>query len=485
MIMELLLINHPLDCPVCDQAGECGLQDYSYERGQAEHRYVEERIANPRKDVSNLIQLNTDRCIMCTRCVRFTREITGTAELQVMRRGCHAEIAAFPGVSLDDNPLAGNVVDICPVGALLDKDFLHKQRVWFLSKHDSVCTLCSTGCNISVEENKGRIWRVKPLDNPHVNDCWICDEGRYGYKADSAPDDMIPGMFVLDQAGEHVPSAIDAALRKVDRGLKGAVVEGKRVAAVLSPFLTVEEAYLMARYLREVTNVALLAIGPVPVVGEDRVFSPDKKTGRAGDVSFIDPKPFTIHAEKAPNARGVRAVLEHVQGSVVEYDDLLKKVEAGEVGALYVAGGYTKDWIDEPTAATIRAKVGFVVVQDSRVSALAHKADVVLAAATFAEKAGCYVNVDGRLQYAAASLPPREGSLPGLDVFAVLLDRRGPADSGEVLAELAAEAPAFAAAKGGVVPEYGVALGGEPTEGPEKPRFVDAWYVPMGAAKSR
>ncbi|WP_337177445.1 molybdopterin-dependent oxidoreductase [Paludisphaera sp.] len=485
MIMELLLLNHPLDCPVCDQAGECGLQDYSYEHGQANHRFVEERIANPRKDVSDLIQLNSDRCIMCTRCVRFTREITGTSELQVTRRGSHAEIDVFPGVTLDDNPLAGNVVDLCPVGALLDKDFLHKQRVWFLSGHDSVCTVCSTGCNISVEENKGRIWRVKPRNNPHVNDHWICDEGRYGYKADSAPDDAIPGMFVLGKDGEHAPTAIDAALRKVDRGLKDAVVDGKLVAGVLSPFLTVEEAYLMARYLKEVTAAAVLAIGPVPTVGEDRTFSPDKSEGRAGDTSFLVPRPFTIHAEKAPNARGVRAVLEHVQGSVVEYDELLGSVEAGEVGALYVAGGYTGDWIDEATAARIREKVGFVVVQDSRVSALAHKADVVLAAGTHAEKAGCYVNADGRLQYAAASLPPRDGSLPGLDIFAVLLDRPGPAVSGAVLAELAVAAPAFAAAKGGVVPDLGVDLGGEPRGGPEPPRFLDAWFVPMGAAKSR
>ena len=124
MIMEYLLINHPLDCPVCDQAGECGLQDYSYEYGQSVHRFVEERTVNPRKDVSDLIQLNQDRCIMCTRCVRFTREITQTGELQVMNRGNHAEINIFPGHPVD-NPLAGNVVDLCPVGALLDKDFLH------------------------------------------------------------------------------------------------------------------------------------------------------------------------------------------------------------------------------------------------------------------------------------------------------------------------------------------------------------------------
>ena len=176
MIMELLLLNHPLDCPVCDQAGECGLQDYSYEHGQANHRFVEERTVNPRRDVSERIQLNQDRCIMCTRCVRFTREITQTGELQVLRRGHHAEIDVFPGHPVD-NPLAGNVVDLCPVGALLDKDFLHKQRAWFLSKHSGVCTGCSTGCNISAEENKGRLWRLKPRNNPLVNHYWICDQG--------------------------------------------------------------------------------------------------------------------------------------------------------------------------------------------------------------------------------------------------------------------------------------------------------------------
>ncbi len=165
MVMEYLLINHPLDCPVCDQAGQCGLQDYSYEYGQASHRFVEERIVNPRKDVSDQIQLNQDRCIMCTRCVRFTREITQTGELQVTSRGNHAEINIFPGHPVD-NPLAGNVVDLCPVGALLDKDFLHKQRFWFLAKHESICTRCSTGCNIEAEENRGQLWRFRADTTP-------------------------------------------------------------------------------------------------------------------------------------------------------------------------------------------------------------------------------------------------------------------------------------------------------------------------------
>ncbi len=137
---------------------------------------------------------------MCTRCVRFTREISQTGELEVMRRGNHAEIDIFPGHPVD-NPLAGNVVDLCPVGALLDKDFLHKQRVWFLSKHDSICTRCSTGCNITAEENRGALWRFKPRQNPHVNDYWICDEGRYSYKAANDPH-LLAAMYV-QRDGDH------------------------------------------------------------------------------------------------------------------------------------------------------------------------------------------------------------------------------------------------------------------------------------------
>ena len=314
MIMEYLLINHPLDCPVCDQAGECGLQDYSYEYGQSTHRFVEERTVNPRKDVSETIQLNTDRCIMCTRCVRFTREITQTGELMVMRRGNHAEIDIFPEHPVD-NPLAGNVVDICPVGALLDKDFLHHQRAWFLTKHDSICTRCSSGCNISAEENRGEIWRFKPRYNPHVNDYWICDEGRYSYKAANDPA-LLSAMYVREN-GDLRPTAIDQALTAVSRGLARAVEQGGAVAGVLSPFLTVEEAYLAAslRQGPEPDGRARARAGPD--VDADVTVKPDQHKGRTGDTSFIVPRPFTIHAEKCPNRRGVEAILKHFQGEVI------------------------------------------------------------------------------------------------------------------------------------------------------------------------
>ncbi len=477
MIMEFLLLNHPLDCPVCDQAGECGLQDYSNEHGQANHRFVEERTINPRKDVSDLIQLNQDRCIMCTRCVRFTREITQTGELEVRMRGHHAEIDIFPGQPVD-NPLAGNVVDLCPVGALLDKDFLHKQRVWFLTKHDSICTRCSTGCNITAEENKGALWRFKPRFNPHVNDYWICDEGRYSYKA--ANDPALLSAFYLKSASGA--AAINVVLKDIDHKLKEIAGRGGKTLGVLSPFLTVEEAYLFASYIKGLSSVNVLAMGPVPVVGEDRTFKPDQTKGRTGDTSFVVPRPFTIHAEKCPNRRGVAAVLEHFEGSIIDFNVARTRAEGGEFEALYVASDAIDPWISDAQSEAVRKGVKYLVVQDTNVTQLAQLADAVIAGATFAEKAGTYVNADGRLQYSAAALPPRDGSLPDLDVFAILLGRgAAPIRSGDVLAEFAGVLKGFEVAKSGRLSEFGEYIGETEKNLKAAVPFNDAWTLHRGA----
>jgi NADH-quinone oxidoreductase subunit G len=169
--LEGLLINHPLDCPVCDKAGECKLQDFSYRYGRSESRMVDVKNTPPNKPkLSSKITLFTDRCIMCTRCVRFTREISGTAELMVSGRGHHEEIDVFPGKPLE-NKLAGNVVDLCPVGALGSKDFLYKQRVWYLKTTNGVCSGCSTGCSIHVDSNKDIVYRLRPRYNPEATSC--------------------------------------------------------------------------------------------------------------------------------------------------------------------------------------------------------------------------------------------------------------------------------------------------------------------------
>ena len=191
-VMEYLLINHPVDCPVCDQAGECSLQDYAYRYGRSASRFEETKIKQPKKDLGPDILLYSDRCIMCSRCVRFTREVTGTCELMVEGRGAQESIDVFPGRALD-NELSGNVIDLCPVGALLDKDFLFQQRVWYLTRTPSIDGLTSGGDNISVEHNHGVVYRIKPRTNLEVNTWWISDEIRWGWK------------FIHDESRRRMP----------------------------------------------------------------------------------------------------------------------------------------------------------------------------------------------------------------------------------------------------------------------------------------
>ncbi|MCA9226700.1 MAG: (2Fe-2S)-binding protein, partial [Planctomycetales bacterium] len=165
MVEEDLLIRHPIDCPICDKAGECYLQDYHFKYGREERRADLKPFTSRRRTLGDTVTLFVDRCVMCTRCVRFTREVAGSAELMVVNRGAHEEIDVFPGFPLE-NKMSGNVVDICPVGALGDKDFLYSQRVWFMKSHDNVCANCSTGCSIKVDQNQDRIYRLKPRENP-------------------------------------------------------------------------------------------------------------------------------------------------------------------------------------------------------------------------------------------------------------------------------------------------------------------------------
>src|SRR5438132_3513845 len=255
--LEHLLLNHPLDCPVCDKAGECLLQDYSYRFGRSTSRMIDEKNTPPNKpNIGPQISLFTDRCIMCSRCVRFTREISGTAELGVFNRGHHSEIDVFPGEPLD-NKLAGNVVDICPVGALCSNDFLYKQRVWFLKSQKSVCADCSTGCSIFVDQNKDIVYRLRPRENPQAQGYFMCDEGRYGFHYVNSDRRMSRPLVRGQAAGNGAAVPIDSAdvLPALRRELQElAARDGSALAAVFSPFLTCEEAYLLAKYVKGLSN---------------------------------------------------------------------------------------------------------------------------------------------------------------------------------------------------------------------------------------
>ncbi len=391
-VMEYLLINHPLDCPVCDQAGECTLQDYSYEYGRGQSRFEETKVKQPKKDVGPHVLLYSDRCIMCTRCVRFTREVSGTAELLVSGRGNREEIDVFPGWPLD-NELSANVIDLCPVGALLDKDFLFAQRVWFLKSAPSIDGLTASGDNILIEHNDGKVYRLKPRTNMTVNKWWITDEVRYGWKFIHRQDRLNTPM--RRQFGTPVETDFERACREAVGGLRKAVESGKRVALMVSPMLTCEEAFVLAQAARVIDPHAILAVGPIPVNGQDKTFPPGKADG------------FKVWAEKCPNSRGVRRVLEAIGGTVASYDQLLAQLKSGSIGGTILTGNYPSDWTTPALLAAVEGT--FTVVIDTLPNALTERADILLPGVTWAEKAGTFQNGRDMLQAFEQAIAPVPG----------------------------------------------------------------------------
>ncbi len=388
-VMEQLLINHPLDCPVCDQAGECSLQDYSYRYGNADSRFEEAKNKKPKKDIGEHVLLYSDRCIMCSRCVRFTREVTGTHELGIFGRGSNEQVDVAPGQPLN-NPLSGNVVDICPVGALLDKDFLMTMRVWNLQKTPSIDGITASGDNLSVETNEGRVYRIKPRTNLDVNKWWTSDEIRYGWKFVHSEDRLREPSVLLNAADAIEPrgpvdwaEAYAGALEGLRRG-----TEGGRLGLVVSPMLSCEEAHLLGRLALALDPQAVLAVGPVPFSGQDKTF----------------PGGYTICAEKAPNARGVRRALEALGRPVLAFDAFL--AQAAGIKALILTGNYPSPWATAQVAALVAGR--FTVLLDTLPSAASAAANIVLPTASWLEKAGCFENAKNRIQSFGAAIPALE-----------------------------------------------------------------------------
>jgi NADH-quinone oxidoreductase subunit G len=422
-VEEGLLLRHPIDCPICDKAGECTLQDYHFRYGQAARRTDVMPFTSRKRDLGD-ITLFIDRCVMCSRCVRFCAEISGTAELMVTNRGAHEEIDVVPGYPLH-NELSGNVVDLCPVGALADKDFLYQQRVWFMRRHKSVCTGCATGCSIWVEENQDQVYRLKPRDNPSVNKWWICNEGRYGYHHVHDPERLSVPRHRQDG------KVVDRNWNGLPEEIKGKLAAAGRLGGVLSPMLSVEEAYLLAKLLRSLDPQAVLAMGPVPSAGADKKF----------------PGGFVIAAEKAPNRRGVEEVLAHFMHKVLSFDDFLKEMQRVDFGGIWVSGGYKEAWIDEPLARRF-ADVPLLIVQDLFASPLMERATYALPAAAFAERDGSYVNRNDRLQTANMAVRPPWGVRGEGPLYWQMLGRRGLYNSRAVLDDLSREVLYFAPAAG-------------------------------------
>jgi NADH-quinone oxidoreductase subunit G len=446
--LEGLLLNHPLDCPVCDKAGECLLQDYSYRFGKSTSRMVDPKNTPPNKpDIGEHISLFTDRCIMCSRCVRFTREIAGTSELMVSNRGHHSEIDIFPGEPVN-NKLAGNVVDLCPVGALANKEFLYKQRVWFLNNQKSVCAGCSTGCSIFVDHNKDIVYRIRPRENPQAQGHFICDEGRFDYAYVNGKERFdLPLLMQSPGTWESAIASLRNALTDV------AKKDGGAIAGVISPMLTCEEAFLLAKFIKGLSKDARLYLGWVPVAGVDEQFPQDRHGKATGAVKF------TIRAEKCPNRRGVEEVLKHYQGEVLGFDRVF--ADAANLEALYLTASYSPrlgPWITDEQKTAIE-KTRLLVVQDLAPSAVSRAAQFVLPGATFAEKDGCYVNHANLAQAIHWAVKPGTMGRTDGQIFLNLLDRRGLIQASAIRQEMAREVPFFAPLANADLGEYGLKLG--------------------------
>ncbi len=401
-VLEFLLVNHPVDCPVCDQAGECKLQDYYMEHGKYNSRLSDVKVKKEKKAISlgPTVMLDQERCILCTRCVRFADTITKTNELGVFERGDHSQLDIYPGKQLDNN-YSGNVVDICPVGALTDKDFRFKCRVWYLAKTKSVCPGCSMGCNTTVEwdkmrphtQKKARVMRLKPRLNPEVNDYWMCDVGRYTYRF------IDENRLVSPQLNKDFVSWVKATetLAEAIKHLNGA---GRmdRVGVIASAQLTNEDLFVVRKLFKDGLKGAQVG------------FKTPEKPGKSDD--------FLLKADRNPNTAGAAAILG--DGDIQQ---IIQKAKNGEIDVLYVFGHDLVKLYGKETVEEIAKKVKLLVFQGSNSNETCGYAHLSLPSTVYAEKDGTFTNFQGRVQRILPAFRPMGESLGDWEILSLLAEK--------------------------------------------------------------
>jgi NADH-quinone oxidoreductase subunit G len=412
-VLEFLLINHPLDCPICDQAGECELQDYVFQEGRASTRYTPTfaKRFNPVEDFGPDILYVPNRCILCTRCVRFMDHAAGDPVLNVSERGDRAFIGVHEHQALD-HPWSGNVVDLCPVGSLLSKDFLHKARAWELDKTASICTGCSQGCNIGIETRQNVVVRLRPRPNAEVNRYFMCDHGRLNYRWMNRGDRIEAPLVRRD--GSLVACDWDEALKQTAEVIAGA----SGAVAVLASPRTSMEALFLARQLA----------GPR--------FRGRFRVERVADEHPLAGVPnLALRRERAPNVRGAVAI-------GYEETPMDRGPDLGDAGVVLVIG----DALDGVGIDALEG-VSHLVLLATALPDAGRRATVVLPITTVAEEDGTFVNRDGRVQrYLQAKSGPGMAR-PGWWVLGEVLAEVGgsaaPNDVAAAFAALAAAVPAF------------------------------------------
>jgi NADH-quinone oxidoreductase subunit G len=449
-ILELMLSNHPLDCPICDQAGECALQDYYMTIGLHKSRFHFQKYHKPKavKLPPHLV-LDAERCILCTRCVRFCREVTKTNEFNVGWRSNHAEIDTFEHRGLE-NGYVGNLHEICPVGALTSTDFRFKSRSWWLKGHPSVCPSCSTGCNTYIDETQGKVYRLRGRENQAVNRYWLCDEGRYNYAFINAENRVKDLRVKIRERMRQVPW--DKALQTVHAQLSEVVDGGGKVAGIATARLTNEELFLFKKYI-------------VEGLGSDMVdFRVD---GSWADVEKqVDA--LLLRADKNPNTRGAEAI--GLKGEK-DVQEILQAAADGEVGALYIVGAerLAAAGLSDAVKAA-RESVEYIVMHASSECDILELADALLPSSTYAEKEGTFTNYQGRVQKISRAIPAVGNSRPDFDILTGLLVEAGQADFAsadvaKVFNLMAAEVEPFAGLTYEDIPGEGALIGAQAENG--------------------
>ncbi len=376
-VLESLLINHPLDCSICDQAGECKLQEYSVEHGQSASRFVEAKVHKPKAvDLGPRIVLDDERCILCTRCIRFSKDIAGDDALGIVNRGSYNTIAAWKEGAFDNNYTL-NTVDLCPVGALTSKDFRFKMRVWFLKETKSVCTSCATGCNITIGSREGVVHRYEPRENDAVNGPWMCDAGRLNYRWIGS-EARLREVWVGNKA-----STWDEANREVRTRLSKAAPGS--VAIIASARQTTEELYLLKKLATRLGAIT-------------------DSIGREGD-----PDKLLVNADRNPNANGARLTGIAFTEMGIQIPKIASGIASGNIKTLIVFG---EDVTQHGISADLLGRLETLIVSDILPSATTQAAHVLLPGCAHAEKRGTFVNSKGRLQKFMKAVEPPGDARP-------------------------------------------------------------------------
>jgi NADH-quinone oxidoreductase subunit G len=417
-VMEFLLINHPLDCPICDQAGECRLQEFSVDFGNSKSRFLENKVKKPKNVVLGpRVTLDDERCILCSRCIRFCHEIADDDVLGFVDRGSYTVLTAHPGKRLDNN-YSLNTVDICPVGALTSTDFRFKMRVWFLKETKSICTSCATGCNTIIGAREDVIYRQTPRENDHVNSCWMCDYGRLNFKYLEAEERLLEPQIRSD--GKLVGADWPAAIAQAALQLKQ--FTGNEIAIVASGRMTNEELWLTSQ-LAKALGVQWIDIVPRREPGDNILLSEDRN----------------------PNTNGARLILGSPSEPGAKLMDIAEAVESGQIKALVVLKENAMD-LGIPMEQLVQLPA--FIVMNILADEATEKATVVLPSCGFAEKRGSMINGKGRLQRLNRAVRPPGNARDDWEILRDLLQAVGGGDSlssiDDVFRQIGEAVPRFA-----------------------------------------